>query len=136
MTIGVIRDWYEQNIVMLANFYENVSYDDNQFTWVLIDSIDLPEVYYGRCTPLLIITPGANIQNYEDYNFYINQDLRRIDGNLPPFVHETDSYNNLYSHGFARLSFHLERFDPRPVAFEGDNLLTLVKSVYHFLGKE
>ena len=132
----MIEQWYWMCLQLLSQVWGEIQYDDGAFTWVRIVYFDLPPVYHLSETSLLMTTPGYNIENYMDYHFFVDQRLTRIDGSKPPFVHEDDHCNNLYSHGYARLSFHLESFRPTQDVVSGDNLFELAKSVYHFLGQE
>jgi hypothetical protein len=132
----MINQWYLINILMLQSIWGAVEYDDNLFTWIKIHHFDLPAVYYQKVSILLFMTPGYNIDNFKDYNFFVDLNLKRRDGVAPPFVHENDEYNNLYYQGYARLSFHLDGFRPTADVVSGDNYLELAKAVYHFLGQD
>ena len=131
----MIEQWYLGNIQMLWQVWP-VEYDDGAFTWIKISHFDLPPVYYKDNSTLLFLTPGYNIQNFEDYHFFVDRDLMRQDGIDPPFVHENHECNSLYRYGYARLSFHLKSFRPTTDVVSGDNYLKLAKAVYHFLGQE
>lgn len=132
----MIDRWYLANIWMLQRIWELVEYDHDSFTWIRINYFDLPPVFYRKESTLLFLTPGNNIENFKDYHFFVDQDLKRRDGVAPPFVHENDKYNSLYDHGYARLSFHLNSFRPTADVVSGDNFLDLAKAVYHFLGQD
>ena len=131
----MIDQWYLANIQMLMGIWGAVDYDENALTWIKISKFDLPSVYYQGYSALLFLTPGYNIENFKDYHFFVDQNLRRRDGIAPPFVHENDGCNNLYNHGYARLSFHLKSFRATTDVVSGDNFLELAKAVYHFLGQ-
>jgi hypothetical protein len=131
----MIEQWYMANIEMLARIYGQVSYDDAYYTWIKVHLFDLPDVFIQRQTNLLMLTPGFNIDNYLDYNFFVDLNLQRHDGIDPPFIHEYDKYNSLYDYGYARLSFHLDTFIPTQDVISGDNLIGLAKAIYHFLGQ-
>ena len=132
----MIDQWYLANIEILRRIWGFVEYDDESLTWIRILNFELPSVYYQEDTTLLFTTPGYNIENFRDYNFFVDQNLIRLDGIAPPFVHENNECNSLYNHGYARLSFHLKSFRPTPDIVSGDNFLELAKAVYHFLGQE
>ncbi len=127
----MIERWYLGNIGLLAKIFGQVSYDDSCFTWIKVHGFDLPEIYFQKQTTLLILTPGYNLDNHQSFNFFVNQNMQRKDRIPPPFVHEI-RYNHLRSYGYARLSFHLTSFKPSADIVSGDNLLELLKSIYHF----
>jgi len=129
----MIEQWYLASIEILRRVWGTVEYDDSYFTWIKIIYFDLPSVYFQEDSALLFITPGLNIENFQDYHFYVDQNLSRRDGVAPPFVHENNECNNLYNHGYARLSFHLKSFKATTDVVTGDNFFKLAKAVYHFL---
>lgn len=131
----MIEHWYLTNIQMLMNLWGTVDYDDTSFTWIRIFNFDLPPIFCQSETVLLFLTPGYNIENYNDYHFFVDMALKRQDGSAPPFVHENNGYNNLHNHGYARLSFHLKSFRPSTDVVSAHNFLELAKAVYHFLGR-
>ena len=131
----MIDQWYLANIEILRRVWGPVEHDDDSFTWIRINYFDLPPVYYQEESTLLFLTPGYNIENFKDYHFFVDLNLKRRDGVAPPFVHENDGCNSLYNQGYARLSFHLKSFRPTSDVVSGDNFLELAKAVYHFLGQ-
>jgi len=131
----MIEQWYLATIQMLRQVWGDVDYDDIYFTWIRIFYFDLPPVYFQEYSDLLILTPGLNIENFQDYHFYVDQNLSRRDGISLPFVHENVHCNNLYNQGYARLSFHLKSFRATTDVVSGDNLFELAKAAYHFLGQ-
>jgi len=131
----MIDQWYLVNIEILRRVWGLVEFDDTSFTWIRVNYFNLPPVYYQEESTLLFSTPGNNIENFRDYNFFVDQNLMRRDGVPPPFVHENDRCNNLFNQGYARLSFHLKSFKPTADVVSGDNFLELAKAVYHFLGQ-
>ena len=132
---GMVQQWYQTNIQLLTRLYNRVDYDNIEYKWVLVWDVDLPPIFYQSHTNLLITTPGANIELHKNYNFYVDKNLTRKDGIKSQFLHETE-WNPYRDMGYARLSYHLNSFNP---AFfnimEGDTLLGLVKTTYHFIGK-
>ena len=132
----MIEQWYLANIQILRQIWGLVEFDDSYFNWMRIKYFVLPSVYFQEYSDLLLVTPGLNIENFQDYHFYVDQNLSRRDGVAPPFVHENNGCNNLYDQGYARLSFHLTSFRATTDVVSGDNFLELAKAVHLFLGQE
>lgn len=132
----MIEQWYLANIQMLMGTWGSVEYDDDEFSWLRINYFVLPAVYFQEYSSLLFVTPGYNLDNFQDYHFYVDPDLSRRDGVAPPFVHENHECNNLYDEGYARLSFHLTSFRATNDVVSGDNFLELAKAVHLFLAQE
>lgn len=129
-----VSDWYSDCLYELSEYFE-VGYDDLEIEWILIYNFLLPEVFLQEESPLLITTPGANIENFSGYDFYMDLDLTRMDGNQQKHLIEQSNYNNLNHLDFVKLSYHLRSFNPRNPASSGDTIFDICQSIYHFLGK-
>jgi len=128
----MIARWYSANIEMLKRAFGTVTYDNKCFSWILIHVFPLPPMYNKEFTALLIETPGNNIENYTDYNFYADRGLRRPDISGFEHIFDENGYNNYADKGYSRLSLHLHSFNPNLDVISGDNLIDICQTVYHF----
>ena len=110
-------------------------YDNRLFLWVLIYTFPLPDTFVDDCSPLLIRMPGENIENYSGYGFYLDVDLYRLDNRQVNHLFEDRAYNDLRNKGYSKLSYHLQAFRPSYPVGNGDTILDICKSVFHFLGQ-
>ncbi len=131
----MIDEWYVTNIRMLERLFGRVSYDDQSFEWILVHRLKLPPFYNKKYTALLITTPGFNITNHNDYDFYIDKKLQRNDIAASEFIFDGSGYNPLSHKNFARLCFNLKSFCPASDVLNGDNIIDLCQSVYNFLAQ-
>jgi len=135
MSNPIIRQWYLDCISELSRCFGVVEFDDLAFKWISIRDFLLPDTFCQEHSTLLIATPGMNIENYKGYNFYMDMGLRRTDGREFEHLFNKSLYNNLSDYNYSRLSFHLMAFTPRYPAVNGDRLIDIVQSLYHFLGE-
>ena len=129
-----IAHWYYYNVIALARIYVNISYDEEFYSWILINSFPLPSNFKQSDTALLIRTPGYNIENYFDYHFYMDLELERYDGRHVNHLFENSSYNDFYNLKYSKLSFHLFSFKPAIPISKGDTLIDVCRALYNFLG--
>ena len=127
--------WYSECIGELTRFFDRVSYDHSAFNWILIEDFPLPDAFFETSSSLLIKTPGMNIENYTGYDFFMDLDLTRLDGQQTEHLIAGEGYNPHKTDGYCRLSYHLDAFKPTYPAGNGDTLLDICQSVYHFLGQ-
>jgi len=130
-----INDWYVDCIQELYQYFYEVRYDDIAFNWVLVPEYVLPKAFKQRSSALLVETPSMNIENYNGYRFFMNLNLNRLDGSQGLHFIEGGWYNPYRNLGYSALSYHLEAFNPKFPACEGDTLFTILKSLYSFLGE-
>jgi len=131
----MIVPWYQKNIQMLERLFGRVSFDDVAYRWVLIHSLALPPTFHQHQSVLMIKTPGADIENHQAYDFYLDKHLTRLDGNEWAHLISGPPYNDMHQNGFDRLSFHLKTFRPTPDLISGDTLVDIVQSTYNFLAE-
>ena len=129
----MIERWYQQNIMVLREVFGKVTFDEENFLWLIIYSFNLPEFYDQETTILMIETPGQHINNHEAFNFYANKGLTRSDMAFYEHIYEEESYNRYSDYGLSRLSLHLETFHPSYDVYSGDTLLDVTQNVYNFL---
>ena len=129
----MVKHWYLQNIMILIRIFGKVKFDETSFLWVIIPSFFLPEIYDQKTTRLLIETPGQQINNPEGFNFYADQGLFRSDMYTYEHIYEDCDYNHYRDIGLARLSLHLNTFEPSLDVHSGDTLLDVTQNVYNFL---
>ena len=135
MISQVTARWYLQCIDQLVRHFGSLSYDSQFFSWILIDAFPLPDTFLDDSSPLLVRTPGENIENYSGYSFYLDMDLYRLDNRQVQHLFDDGAYNDLRSKGYSKLSYHLRAFRPAYIVGNGDTILDICKSVFHFLGQ-
>ena len=128
-----IGHWYLECIQELRTYFK-LEYDEKYITWILIYDFILPEIFLQKDSPLLIKTPGVNIDNFSGFEFYLDVNLKRLDGIQSHHIFENHGYNDLSDYKYSKLSFHLNSFNPRIPAAAGDTIFDICQSVYHFLG--
>jgi hypothetical protein len=130
-----ITNWYMANLRALQKIYGGVAHS-RKFSWILIHDYQLPPYFNVATSALLITTPGDNLMASDGFSFFLNKKLRRTDGKPTNRLHDNDGWNPHKGKGYSRLSFHINDFRPKHQASEGDNLVDLCVSLYHFLGDE
>ena len=131
----MISKWYIINIKLLQKIYGRVTCNDT-FSWILIWDFDLPPVFNQTHSSLLITTPIENITNFDGFSYFLNQRLHRIDNKQTNRLFDDKGYNYLSNKGYSRLSYHLTSFRPSSDVVSGDNLISICKAIYYFLGDE
>jgi hypothetical protein len=129
----MVRQWYLLNGRLLQRIFGQITFDEQGLSWVLIHHFKLPHIWNKPSTALLIKTPGENIENFKDYYFYIDRDLHRTDKLAMRHIFDGPGYNDLYEKNYARLCLHLKKFAPTLNFKDGDNLVDICQTVYHFL---
>jgi len=117
----------------LAQDFYGVEYDSQGWNWIVIPNFPLPDTFYQDTSPLMIKTPGPIIENFNGYDFYMNLDLSRLDNQQSSHLIDGSGYNDLGELGWTKLSFHLQEFNPAYPTQEGDTLMDILQSLYHFL---
>ena len=135
--MNTIWFWYSDCIKEICRYFYSVEYDDAAFKWVLIPEYVLPKATFKqKSSALLLQTPGWNIENHHGYRFFMDLNLSRLDGLQTAYLIETEGHNPYRNLGYSALCYHLEFFNPKYPASEGDTLLTILQSLYSFLGQE
>ena len=130
-----ITNWYLDCIREIYQYFYEVEYDDIAFKWILIPKYVLPKVFRQKSSALLMQTPGMNIENHDGYSFFMDLNLSRSDGSQGKHFIEMEGYNPYRKLGYCALSYHLQLFNPKNPASEGDTLFTILQSLYGFLGQ-
>ena len=131
----MIFNWYAINAHLLQKIYGQVTNCRN-FSWILIWDYILPPVFNQTHSSLLITTPIENLTNFDGFGYYLNQRLHRIDNKPTNRLFDHQAYNNFSQKGYSRLSYHLKSFRPSNDVVSGDNLVSICKAIYYFLGDE
>ena len=131
----MIHQWYAENIHELSRHFITIEFDDLAFTWVLIHDYPLPKTFYQNSSPVLIGTPGMNIENHVGYSFFMDLQLSRLDGKQAQHLIDYEGYNPYKNLGYCKLSYHLQAFNPTYPIDQGDTLFDICQSLFHFLGK-
>ena len=132
---SVIR-WYFYCIRELHQHFRFIYIDDIAFDWLQIIDFPLPNTFFQSSSTLLLKLPGENIENHYDYDFYMDLDLNRMDGQQTKHLIDGIGYNLYQNQGYCRLSYHLQNFNPTLPINNGDTLLDICQSLYHFLSKK
>ena len=131
----LVYNWYLTNVSLLQRIYGKVTYAGD-LSWILIWNYDLPPVFNQTHSSLLVATPREDISNHEGYAYFLNQHLYRIDRKPTNHLYEDSGYNYLAPKGYSRLSYHPSTFRPTSDVASGDNLVSICKAIYYFLGDE
>ena len=135
MESPIIYQWFLDCVYEITQYFGMAKFDDQTLKWVFIQQYPLPKTFYHSSTSLLIETPGQNIENHAAYNFFTNLELMRLDGQHNKHLIDQEGYNLYKSLGYCRLSYHLNSFRPAYPIKDGDRLLDICQSLFHFLGK-
>ena len=132
----LVNQWYLDCISELNRCFGMVEFDDIAYTWILIEEFPLPGTFYQVSSTLLIGVPGLNIENYAGYDFFMDLELSRLDSTQRKHLIDTEWYNPHKHLGYCRLSYHLQAFNPTYPIGNGDTLLDICQSLFHFLGQK
>jgi len=135
MNGSIIYKWYLDNAKELYHYFGKILFDDSALTWLSIQNFPLPHTFRQKGSVLLITTPGVNIENHAEYNFFMALNLQRLDGLQKKHLIDRESYNPYKSLRYCRLSYHLKAFNPSYPIEHGDRLLDACQSLYHFLAR-
>ena len=132
----LIYQWYSDCIYELEQYFGIIDFDDIRLNWVLIQDYPLPDTFLQTESSLLLGTPSVNIENHNGYDFFMDLDLSRMDGQQTKHLIDRRGYNPHRDLGYCRLSYHLQKFNPAYPIKKGDTLLDICQSLFHFLGQK
>ena len=89
----VVHQWYRDCVNELILNFGMVQLDDLDLSWVLLHDYPLPDTFWEANSPLLIGTPGINIENHHAYSFFLDLDLDRLDGKQQKHLIDVEGYN-------------------------------------------
>jgi hypothetical protein len=114
-----------QEIILLAQRFEAINYDDVDFEWVHIPRFELPPGLGRPYTQLLILLPAGYPAIPPD-GFYLDKRLP-----LSSHYFQDRSHNPLSHKGWAWYCIHTQKasWTPRASILDGDNLLTYVELI-------
>ena len=118
-------------ISILSARFQDVNYDDEDFSWVHIPCFDLPLGWNQYHTGLLIELPTAYPDIPPD-GFYVDKNLRPTNGRPMTHYFEDQGHYNPYAKcGWAWYCIHPSRTSWRPSAhvLQGDNLLKYIELI-------
>ena len=131
-----VATWIMANILLLRDEFGRVDWDD-ELEWILIHRFPLPERRFNKATTAVLLRlPGEYINNPDGFDFYIDQDIRAVDGRQVNHIFADCGYNDLYEEGYAKCSFHIKTFKADPVTGEGMDLMDVMKSLFYFFANE
>jgi len=131
-----VIQWYLFCIRELRQYFGALYIDDIAFNWLQIIDFPLPNTFLQSSSTLLLKIPGENIENHYDYDFYMDLNLNRMDGQQTKHLIDRSGYNPYHNRGYCRLSYHLQSFNPTLPICNGDTLLDICQSLYLFLGQK
>ncbi len=126
--------WYSANLQLLAYLLPQclIRYDDEDATWIAFEHFPLPSNFQQGESDLLLLLPGLDQPvTVMPRHFYIDQDLRSRSGRSPGHIFEQHGKPSRY--GYAWFCLHLRNWNPTPDVISGDNLATVVNTIYHML---
>ena len=130
----VIASWYLDCAMQLSDNFGRVELDHEKLGWVGIHEFNLPKTFRQTTNPLLIVTPGKDIDLSDKYEFYLSKKVNLAYRPKNNHLYKNDGYNQRYDQGFSRISFHLENINPAYPIQNGDTLLDICIALYTFLG--
>jgi hypothetical protein len=151
-----IAAWYYYACLLLEKYYGNIQVC-SKFTWVMVDNFRLPPNFNQTYTPLLITTPGEYLTSPDGFKFYMDRRLYRTDIYHTDRFFDDHSFNELRDKGWNKFCLHVKQLKPIipdvqriystygagtkraknvicSMILEGDNLITVVKTLYNFIG--
>lgn len=131
--------WHYANLQLLYQLMPeaDISFDEEECTWILIDPFPLPANVYQDSSRLLLALPGINHSiNKRPKAFYLDQGLIHSSGRLLEHVYNNETYHgceNLSHFGYAWFCLRLDRWNPSYDVVSGDNFSTVVNTIFQKL---
>lgn len=118
-----------REVELLRKRYGTVEHDQD-YSWVLIRDIDVPDGWNRSKTDILALL-GPNVLTPPD-NVYVPSGLRLANGSTPSNYSEEHSY---LGREWGQFSFHdsNKMWTPREAVEDGDNLVTFMLEVERLL---
>lgn len=128
-------NWEICNILVPKFGEGNVDWDFEFYNWVMIKNFQLPHGWSKSIVPLLIEIPPTYPEALpRQIGFYTEKSLRDSKGFTEEHYFDKMSILNKYSdRGWAWLSVHIDRWNPKSDIRKGDNLLTICNLIYYTL---
>ena len=130
-------EWMIRNILLLrAALPEcDIEFDGEDGTWVRVCHFPLPNNIEQLQTDLLILMPGIHYPvTMAPRSFYLDQNLRSsATGFTPAHIFERapgHGWEDLTNRGYANFCLILSQWQPTPDVVSGDNLLSVVNTVF------
>ena len=131
--------WYWANLQLLAQLMPDadITFDDEECTWILIDQFPLPANVYQDFSRLLITLPGINAPiNKRPKAFYLDKGLLHSSGRPLEHVYNNETYHgceDLSRYGYAWFCLLLDRWEPKYNVVTGDNIATVASTIFQKL---
>ncbi|RKX28597.1 MAG: hypothetical protein DRP46_08410 [Candidatus Zixiibacteriota bacterium] len=131
--------WLINNSFLLAEIFgaKNILLDDINWQSIVIKNFELPPYWRQLYSRLKIVFPtrGRGLVIPPD-KFYLDLGLRTVRGKIPEHYFERDYFNDLYSKGWARYSFHIKNgWKPSMIVREGTNLVNVLDMLHDAMFK-
>ncbi len=131
--------WYFGGIQQLSQLFPNskINYDTEECTWIYIDQFPLPVNVQQNYSRLLLTFPGINYPiTMPPKAFYLDKGLRGKSGRTLRHIFEEGTAHDCedLSHlGYSWACLILRRWKPTYDVVSGDNMATLVNSIFQQL---
>lgn len=131
-----VATWIMANILLLRDEFGRVDCDTT-FDWILIHRFPLPAGRFNKATTAVFLRlPGEYLNNPDGFEFYIDKDIKAVDGRPMDHIFADCGYNDLFRKGYAKCSFHIQTFRADPVTGEGMDLMDVMRSLFYFFANE
>lgn len=133
--------WLSGNLQLIAKqmSYATIEYDSDNYEWISINPFPLPAKVKQNFSRLLITLPGLQTPITEKpIAFYLNTGLKHSSGRSLEHVFNKRTYHeceNLSHLGYAWFCLILNRWKPSTDVVSGDNLLTVINTIFHQLNE-
>lgn len=135
-------EWLIRNILLLQSALPDcdIEFDGDDGTWVRIEHFPLPNNFQQQQTDLLLILPGIHQPlATPPRSFYIDKNLKSsATGFTPAHIFEQGSVHgwaDLANQGYANFCLILHQWNPTQDIVTGDNLLTVVNTIFEHLSE-
>ena len=138
----VTEHWYSKNILMMQRHLPScrMEFDRTEGTWIKLRQFPLPRNFdVPRSTDLLFLLAGITRPiTTPPLCFYLDQHLRTRGGRTPDHIFNVGSVHqwpDLSRQGYALYCVMLKEWNPALDVVSGDNLLTVVNTIYSTLAE-
>lgn len=120
-----------EEIALLKAKYGNLEHNEN-LDWILVPDFQLPRGRFNKERSRLFFLIPAPYPNAGPDNFFVDGDLRLIDGTNPPGFNQGPNSSNgscPIPGNWGWFSWHPVSWRPSAKVEEGDNLMTFLRGV-------
>lgn len=135
-------EWLIRNLLLLHAALPGceIEFDSEDGTWVRLSPFPLPSNFAQQKTDLLILMPGMHHPvTMPPTSYYIDKKLQSsATGYTPGHIFErapVHGWEDMTAKGYANFCLHLSQWQPTADVVSGDNLLTVVNTVFKNLSE-